>query len=73
VDKKLSGVSQQQMLQVLWRQKVSKEMISLWRRNLAFMPDNVILKTLAATSQLVPSVDSVEAEQQLVPQKHLVS
>jgi hypothetical protein len=52
------------------RRSIPKEELNKWRGRLCFVPDAVILKTLAATTQLI---ESVEVENRLVPRKHLVS
>jgi hypothetical protein len=57
-------------VQVLRRQRLSSEELARWKGRLCFLPDPVILKTLASTTQLI---SNVEVENRLVPRKHLVS
>jgi hypothetical protein len=52
------------------RRRLPKEELTKWRGRLCYVPDAVILKTLAATTQLI---ESVEVDNRLVPRKHLVS
>ena len=40
------------------RPAVSEEAVRDWKRCLGFIPDHVVTKTLAATSQLVPTVEA---------------
>lgn len=63
-------ISRNRLVQIVRRRNLSSSELSTWCANMAFFPEPVILKTLAATSQLIPSV---EAENRLVPRKHLVS
>jgi hypothetical protein len=58
------------LVQVVHRQRLPKSELTKWKGRLCFFPDTVILKTLAATTQLI---NSVKAENRLVPRKHLVS
>jgi hypothetical protein len=57
-------------VKILRRQRLPKEELARWKGRLCFLPDPVILKTLASTTQLVANV---EAENRAVPRKHLIS
>jgi hypothetical protein len=57
------------LVQVVRRHQFTKEALDKWKAQLCYIPDAVVLKTLAATSQLI---ESVEVENRLVPRKHLV-